>query len=125
MFHSDHVPEDGCPGDAGSVHSHSAPTYSWPWCFPPTDAVHIMSLDCGIVDSFLSHPSVTFTLFNRDGVVSTDRGRWVARSYVPVLEYEELAIMGAAEYPTEPGESFTRECPSHGLLRILLIIIES
>jgi hypothetical protein len=28
MFHSDHVPEDGCPGDAGSLHSHSAPTYS-------------------------------------------------------------------------------------------------
>jgi hypothetical protein len=84
-----------------------------------------MSLICGIVDSFLSHPSVTFTLFNRDEVVSTDRGRWVARSDVPVLEYEELAIMGAAEYPAEPGESFTREYPSHGLLRILLIIIES
>lgn len=103
LFQSDHVPQGGCPGDAGSLSTHFAPTYSGPWCFPPQDSIHIMSVDCGILDNFLSHPDVAFTLFTEDGVMSTDRGRWIARSDVPVTEYDEIAIMGAAEYPTAPG----------------------
>jgi hypothetical protein len=62
-----------------------------------------MSIDCGIVDNHFSHPDVTFTLFTSEVIVSTDRGRWGLQSGVPVAEFEELGIMGAAEYATEPG----------------------
>lgn len=103
-FRADHVPEGGCPGEARALSNHSIPTYNWPWCFPPMDRVHIMSIECGILDNSLSHPNVLFTLFTKDVVVSTDRGRWQASSDVPVTEYEEIATMGAAEYATEPGK---------------------
>ena len=99
-FHPDHTPHE-C--DPSSDQNYGHPPYSWPWCFPPTDPVHIMSIDCGIVDNYFSHPDVTFTLFSDQAVISTDRGRWKVQSGVPVTEFQELAIMGAAEYATEPG----------------------
>lgn len=104
LFRTDLAPENGCPEEKGSLYSHSTPTYSWPWCFPPNDTIHIMSVDCGIVDNYMSHPNVAFTLYTEKGVISTDRGRWAARSDVPVIELEQIAIMGAAEYPTAPGK---------------------
>lgn len=101
-FHPDHIPFE-CDPSADLNNGH--PPYSWPWCFPPTDPVHIMSIDCGIVDNYFSHPDVVFTLLSDQVVVSTDRGRWSVQSGVPVAEFQELAIMGAAEYATEPGKA--------------------
>lgn len=104
-FERNHLPErcseEG--DDGGGNHQVDHPPYHWPWCFPPTDPVHLMSIDCGILDNYFSHPAVTFTLFTDEVVVSTDRGRWKVRAGVPVHEFDELAVMGAAEYATEPG----------------------
>lgn len=73
LFQQDHIPENGCPGEPGNLSSHSIPTYSWPWCFSVEDSIHIMSVDCGIVENYVSHPNVAFTLFSEAGVISTDR----------------------------------------------------
>jgi len=99
FFRPDHVPEGGCPGEPAPF----PPTYNYPWCFPPTDPVHIMSIDCGIVENYIVHEDIAFTIFNDKVVVATDRERWKVQTNIPVNEYDELACMGAAEYPTEPG----------------------
>lgn len=63
-----------------------------------------MSIDCGIIENSLSHPEVIFTLFSDEVVVSTDEARWVGQSGIPVTEFNELGVMGAAVYSSAPGK---------------------
>lgn len=100
LFRADHAPLGGCNAD---LVGGSKPVYGWPWCWNPSDASHVMSIDCGIIDNAMSHEDVAFTVYTDQVVVSADRGRWDMDASVPVTEFKELAVMGAAEYPTEPG----------------------
>ena len=73
-----------------------------------------MSIDCGIIENSLTHPDVIFTLFSDEVVVSTDIERWVRQNGIPVTEFDELGVMGAAVYSSAPGKHARQKfCSSH------------
>lgn len=99
-FSSDFVPAAGCPQETPPFN----PPYSYPWCFPPTDPVHIVSLDCGIVENFFGYENFAFTILNHEVIASAQvDNEWKKRPTEEVVEFDELATMGSTMYPTEPG----------------------
>lgn len=133
-FREEHVPLGGCPAataaDGNQTRSNrTGPQWvpqmnGYPWCYRPSDPIHIFSADCVIIDNYISHEDVGFTLFNYEGVFSTDRGRWKISVAQPMMELEEAGTTGAIEYPHFPGHFMVRTtcCAALGCFVSVLIM---
>ena len=94
----------------------------WPYCNSPTLPLAIVSFDCGLIESFNTHWTIASNIMSLDNggvVISSIMGQWSLPD-VPVIEFDELACVGAAAYTTSPGHFHSEILPRLLALDLLL-----
>lgn len=98
-FYADHAPEGGCPGERGPF----PPIYKIRWCAPPTDPLHILSIDCGIVESYIANNYGSFYIHTDKLIVAANHDFTAVDGNVTVTEFDELASIAGAIYVIDAG----------------------